>query len=859
MKTNTKAGYLLIFIFLLLACKKDVKPDAESKLEEDAERALVTLSNNFLYWDESVTLTFDLTKGNRELLHYSGDLYLHAGLIRNSALLEKEWTEVVTDWDKNADTYKLKRALDGTYSIAIRPADFFKSTPSEDITHIAFLVRNADGSRVLRNADATDMYWPVSSKHKPDLAFKAPAVQPTYIQRTDKQEFAIGEELHVLLQASQSGTITLFVDGKQIGRVQGSELKYNLKLEKSGEQRIEARIEANGEYSTRFLHVFVKGGLEIAELPEGIRKNGVTIHADKKEVSFALTAPSKSSVFLIGDFNGFTAASDYAMKRTADGNTWWITLRNLDFGEKYTYQFLVDGKLKIADPYARMVLDPDHDEEILGRAENQPSYPHGRTEGLVAVLSPLESTYIWNNPSFQRPHMYDLIIYELHVRDFLDKRNYQTLRDSISYLKRLGVNAVELMPIQEFEGNSSWGYNPSFHFALDKYYGTTNALKAFIDECHQEGIAVIVDMVLNHAFGQSPMVRLYEVQSGELLNSPWFNSEPTHPFNVGYDFNHESPFTQQFTKDVIAFWMDEFKLDGFRFDLSKGFTQKKSGTAENAVDHWSAYDASRVAIWKNYNNFIRERDQDFYVILEHFADDKEEQELAREGMLLWNNLNYVFNEATMGWLDNANLTRLFPDTHGFEKPQLVSYMESHDEERLLFKNLLYGNAHANYSTKDFATALDRMKQAATFLLCAPGPKMIWQFGELGYDISIEENGRTGEKPLKWDYLKNPDRYRLFTHYAKLIRWKRHNSIFRNAVVKHKVDGAVKFYRLKDGGQEILIIGNFDVVAHEFLLPIDLRKSWYDNLSETTRNWRVRDSITLGAGEYCILSINKLNN
>src|SRR5690606_27934258 len=153
-------------------------------------------------------------------------------------------------------------------------------------------------------------------------------------------------------------------------------------------------------------------------------------------------------------------------------------------------------------------------------------------EGIVSVLSLNNTAYNWQTTTFNRPDALDLVIYELHVRDFLDQRNYKTLRDSISYLKRLGVNAVELMPVQEFEANSSWGYNPSFHFALDKYYGTTNELKAFIDECHQEGIAVILDMVLNHAFGQSPMVRLYQ-QSGSLTNNPWFNITPTHPYNVG--------------------------------------------------------------------------------------------------------------------------------------------------------------------------------------------------------------------------------------------------------------------------------------------------------------------------------------
>lgn len=858
MKTINILGYLLLICVWLIACKKDVKPDTDT-IEEETAQGLVSLSNDFLYWDEITTFTFDPAKGNKELANHSGDLFLHAGLLLTSNTSEKEWNEVVTAWDENLDSYKLKREVEGKYSITIHPASFFKRTQANDVTHIAFLVRNADGSKVLRNADGSDMYWSISSKQKPDITFKAPAVRPTLVPQSEKQSFTKGEELPIRLQASQSGTITLSLNGHEIATGQGNELQHKLQLNGTGQQHIQARIEANGQRTDRMLTVFVEGDVEVAELPMGINKNGITINRDKQEISFVLTAPDKSSAFLLGNFNDFQATQDYAMKRTPDGNTWWITLKNLDFQIDYTYQFLIDGQLKIADPYAKLVLDPNHDGD-MSPIPHLPSYPQGATEGIVSVLSLNNTAYNWQTTTFNRPDALDLVIYELHVRDFLDQPNYKTLRDSISYLKRLGVNAVELMPVQEFEANSSWGYNPSFHFALDKYYGATNELKAFIDECHQEGIAVILDMVLNHAFGQSPMVRLYQ-QSGSLTNNPWFNITPTHPYNVGYDFNHESPFTQQFTKDVIAFWMEEFKVDGFRFDLSKGFTQKNSGTDESggAVQQWSAYDASRIAIWKNYNHFIRERDPNFYVILEHFAEDREERELAGEGMYLWNNLNHTFNEATMGWNDNSDLKRLFADAHGFEKPQFVSYMESHDEERLMYKNLQYGNTHGNYSTKELTIAIERMKQAAAFLLCAPGPKMIWQFGELGYDVSIDENGRTGEKPLKWDYLKDAKRYSLFAHYAKLIDWKRQNAIFRNGTVNHSVHGPLKYYVLKEAGQEVLVIGNFDVVTHNFTVPTDLQKSWHDNFAGATRDWHSTSSIPLEAGEYYILSINKLNS
>ncbi|HMS71302.1 MAG TPA: alpha-amylase family glycosyl hydrolase, partial [Saprospiraceae bacterium] len=174
-------------------------------------------------------------------------------------------------------------------------------------------------------------------------------------------------------------------------------------------------------------------------------------------------------------------------------------------------------------------------------------------------------------------------------------RNYKTIKDSLDYLERLGINAIQLMPVQEFEGNLSWGYNPSFHMALDKQYGNATMLKDLVNECHRRGIAVILDVVYNHAFGQSPLVQMYwDATTGKpAATAIYANPDAKHPYNVGYDLNHESEYVKAFVDQVLAYWTEEFQIDGFRFDLSKGFTQKASteATAGN-------YDASRIAIFK---------------------------------------------------------------------------------------------------------------------------------------------------------------------------------------------------------------------------------------------------------------------
>ena len=195
------------------------------------------------------------------------------------------------------------------------------------------------------------------------------------------------------------------------------------------------------------------------------------------------------------------------------------------------------------------------------------------------------------------------------LRDFLAAHDWKTLNDTLNYLKKLGINTIQLMPINEFEGNLSWGYNPDYYFAPDKYYGPKNELKAFVDSCHKKGIAVVMDIALNHSFGLSPMVQLYwdAANSRPAADNPWYNTVAKHAYNVGFDMNHESLATRYFTSRVVEHWLTEYKMDGFRFDLSKGFTQTQ--TCDNSgnncdVGAMGNYDASRIAIWKKYYDYL---------------------------------------------------------------------------------------------------------------------------------------------------------------------------------------------------------------------------------------------------------------
>ena len=345
------------------------------------------------------------------------------------------------------------------------------------------------------------------------------------------------------------------------------------------------------------------------------------------------------------------------------------------------------------------------------------------------------------------------------------------------------------MPVMEFEGNESWGYNPDFMCALDKYYGPEDDFKKFIDAAHQMGIAVILDIVLNHQYGQSPLVRLWwdAANNRPASNSPYFNAtSPNTAYSFGYDFNHESNATKNYVDRVTSYWLTNYHIDGYRFDFTKGFT--------NTAGDGGAYDQSRINILERMADKIWDVDSTAYIILEHFTANSEETVLTNYGMMVWGNMNGAYQQASMGYPSGPpgtwDLTGTSYKSRGWNEPGLVAYMESHDEERLMYKAIQYGNSSGGYNIKNVGTALNRIKLAAAFYLTIPGNKMIWQFGELGYDYSIDYNGRVGNKPIKWDYYKDPERLNLYKTFQALIELKKYNA-FRSNNSLFDLTGAVK--------------------------------------------------------------------
>jgi 1,4-alpha-glucan branching enzyme len=612
------------------------------------------------------------------------------------------------------------------------------------------------------------------------------------------------------------------------------------------------------------------------DVPAGAT-DGVTFINNGTSAIFNIYAPGKHSFYLIGDFNNWSKTAT-PMNNTKDGTRWWVQVDNLNPGTEYSYQYYIDGSLTVADPYSHKILDKANDPFIPAAIYPNPkSFPAAASGNIVSDFWYGAPSYSWKNAAFTRPDPKNLVVYELLMRDFVATHSYQTLRDTLNYIKRLGVTAIELLPVNEFEGNDSWGYNTNFMFALDKYYGTPNDFKAVIDACHTAGIAVIMDIVLEDQFGSSPMCQMYWNSSlnQPAANSPWFDQTVTHPYGVGYQLNYQKAATVTFAENVFKYWLQEYHVDGFRLDQANGYTQTNSNSNGSL---WTAYDADRVKTLSTLNSYVKSIDPTAYMILEEFASAQEVGALAQQGMISWNNQNGTGSQATMSYNDSGgswDLSGLFYDSFGItEANGLMGYVESHDEVRIQFKNGAYGKVTGTYSVKNLQTGLQRDAMLATFLFSAPGPKMLWMFGERGYDDATEgpdydnlnNTGNTGssrrlnDQPPHWDYMQDANRLALFNTYAQLIHFKTNNAVFATTNFSHSMAGAVKWIQLLGGdGTNVEVVGNFDVVDAPANITFPATGTWYDNLSGNTLNVTSTNmQLTLAPGEYHLYSNVKLH-
>ena len=774
----------------------------------------ITTSPTTVLADQAATITFNKT--GTPLAAYTGVIYAYVGVTVNGT----QWQSIKGSavWGNNAQP-TMTPVTSSTYSLAISPDlyTYFGVSNTNSITQICIIFRSADAT--IQTADA---FIPVGAFQ---YTLAAPLLNSNSII-TSGSNFTVTAN-----NTNGNATYELFVNGSATAQNTATTASYsytdtNVTINKNYVLKIS---QGNTVFFARFSVIINPGTISLA-LPTGM-VDGINYNAsDPTKATLVVNLPFKSFVYVAGNFNDWQPTVAYAMKKdNASGSTkYWLELTGLTPGQYYAYQYWIGDVVnlpagspsivKTADPYSKLLLSPFDDPEIvtLGVYPGLPVYddvaPGQQREVTVLQTGPSAWwNYTWSAAStnFVKPKKKDLTIYEVLVRDFDANRTYQDLINRIDYFKNLKINAIQLMPVMEFEGNMSWGYNTVFHMAADKRYGSPAKLKEFVDLCHQNGIAVILDIALNHVFGRSPLERIWMLDTdndgwantnanGERTTSenPYINLTPRHSYNVGSDINHfrttgpGGDVITPFVAQTIKTWIQDYKIDGFRWDLTKGFTNSCSSGDEGCTN---SYLADRVAKLKQYADIQWTYDPNFLVIFEHLGTGgsaTEETEWANylrsgdtKGIMQWRKMTDPYANLLKG--NYADLSAVADATTN----RFIGYAESHDEERVGYKAF----NEAGQTQGNLAKILQRFPAMGSVFLLVPGPKMIWHFAELGNTASLWtcNNGvvsysapdcKLDTKPqLQWvnNWMGDAARLNVYTNWAKMIDLKKTEAVFEN--------------------------------------------------------------------------------
>lgn len=814
-----------------------------------------------------ITITFHADQGNKGLagLTASTPVYAHTGVILKGS---DEWSNAPT-WLDNAAKYKLTYVSTNTWQLTIPSInEYYGTTNADDVVKLAFVFRNATGSKEGKTETGGDIFVEVA----PDGFAMTLSANPsaTLLSSATAVDFTVN--------TTQSANIALYVnsyDSTPIATASNAtELKKNYTISASGNTKILARATLGSNVAEDAIEFCLTGDSPNKDYPGGSPVMGPVENADGS-VTFCIAAPGKTSMMIVGSWSDYAYDASQLMNyHDYNGHRYfWITIPALANGQNQTYFFIADNETKVGDPYARLVLDPWNDKYISSAVyPDMPEYPSAVVESVpVAVYNSNQSTYQWRVKNFKGVPQSDLIIYELLIRDFTGtegKANGEGtiagVMSKLDYLQALGVNAIEFLPIMEFNGNNSWGYNTNFYFAPDKAYGTPDDYRKLFDEIHARGMAVILDIVFNQTDGLHPWYQLYPI-----AQNPFYNGTAPHAYSVLNDWNQDNPLVQQQFKDALKYWLEEYHVDGFRFDLVKGLGSNQSyGATFNAsTNTWTgvtdaktnAYNASRVARMKELHAAMKEVAPDAYFINENLADAKEENEMAADGEINWANVNDASCQFAMGFSSNSNMNRFYAPLDSRTWGSTVSYAESHDEERMAYKISKYGATGIKGNTQ---MSTRRLGSVAAIMLMSPGAHMIWQFQEFGADQTTKNSSGNDTSPKKviWSYLDNAYRNGLMENYRQLCALRRDNAeLFKEGVSTTMGCGTSnwssgRYISLKSGDKELYLVvnpntsGTANITMQGASSTADYQLMSCSYNVTPTRNGNV---VTLPAGAYAI--------
>ncbi len=826
---------------------------------------IVDVSPSFPTSDQQITITFDASCTS---LAGASNIYIHSGVsVTESAIFNFDYS--IGNWGMDDGIGQMTSLGSDVWEFTISNINtYFNVDIEEDVFGLNFLFRNDDGSISVNNngsnyhnaVDPGDYFTISSPSYDPFLVEINNAFDINSTSNTIPSTWTLYE----------IDPISDIILNTLTTQNNGLVFTYNMTLTDTNLKKYKLEIDYAGNIKYKTFKIIAHNSINEIERPSWT-KVGINYHSDDPtKLTLVLHAPTfttfkdgngtttgtnstiaKEIVYIVGDFNNWTISESYKMNRDRDGwdgttdsdndgdhgDYWWIELTGLTPNQEYIFQYYMNDGIQIADPYSAKISDPD--DQFIPSTTYPALVPYpAQAIDRASVFQTNQTAYTWTAVPFSKPSNDKLNIYELLFRDFTEEGTYLAAIAKLDYIKGLGINAIHVMPVSEFEGNSSWGYNPNFYFAADKAYGTDTDLKQFIDECHKREIQVFNDLVLNHAFYSNTNAKMYwnDTANKPANDNPWFN--PDHKMIAdqsgwwGADWNHESEHTQQMVDSILSYWLTEFNFDGFRFDFTKGFGQ----TAQDSNDPWAgSYDQSRIDLLKRMVNNMWLTKPGSVAIFEHLTNQPEEKILADYGILLWSGVGHhnQVKSFVLGWdgddTDIYNTGVYNSAQNNFNFANLMSYPESHDEERLAYELSQYYNG-----PKTVENIINRMKLGMAFNMMLPGPRMLWQMEELGYDISIDFNGRTGEKPVKWDYFEDTKRRELYTLIQKIFKIRNKYNIYNTAPDYGNIglpSGNITTPRkmsFSDGnGHHVIVIGNLDPNSSHSLFPnYDVIGNWY---------------------------------
>ena len=719
-----------------------------------------------------IVVYFNAAEGNKGLMGYTGEVYAHTGVITSESTGNSDWKHAPSEWGDNSAKYKLENAGTDLWRLNIGDLkSYYELNEGETVQRMAFVFRSGDCTKEGKTESGGDIFIDV---YPDGLAMNFTSDASSYVLTDDDNTVSF------TVSTTSAANIELRINdadnGEVIAQKQGAtSLTASHSFAQVGSYDVIAKAVAGGETVLDTISLCHRGNSQQVNFG-GTLQQGANADADGN-VTFCLYAPNKSNVMIVGEWDNYRMMAENMMnyQGQADDRYFWLTVpaEKIDPAKEYGYYFIVDDNIQVADPYARLILDPWNDKYINQGATRYPglkSFPTDRVPELaIAVYHGNGDGYQWQVTDFEAPAKEDLIIYEMLLRDFTEEQSLEAAMTHLDYLQRLGINAIELMPVMEFDGNNSWGYNPNFYFAPDKYYGTSTMYKTFIDECHRRGIAVIFDVVFNHTWGQHPWCKMYwdATNNRPAADNPFYNAVAPHNWSVGNEWKMESAHVRDYMCDVLQYWLREYRIDGYRFDLAKGLGD--SGSYASDYDG-NQYNASRIRNVKQFMDAMWEVNPDAYAIFEYFVDTAEENEIGNYGGMSWKKMNEQYCQAAMGYQENSTFRGMWTGDESRPFGSTVAYMESHDEERMGAKQIQYG---AGTLPGSLMQRMRRLGSNAAFSMLVPGAKMIWQFGELGYDIS-GGNGDTDPKEPHWEYYDNAQRKGLYDTYSTLLNIRRSN-------------------------------------------------------------------------------------